>query len=813
MDFNINNESFAKAYRCLSDANMLLESGLGNFNELDDSVLGLIGKSGINNNDILNNFNNECLGLKDKMYKTIESLASIDVGSANYFSDILGGGLTVNYDWDGTELTARMGFNGDGPSGTETWYDLNMSKVVKNMEKLYGYKDLEYGIREDGVKVLSGTTPDGEKFENLVIVAADVYHESSNPKGTFQRGQIVETSLGIGIVADYCGRSASNRKNNGSVHFDIATAWHTGEYMADAYGSNPTTIPTGGYEQIVPKSSVKSINSDMYNDLPVVPISDDEPIIGSEKDVNLVDGDDIDGVFNPDTDVPVVEVEDGGNDLNPVTNLSIDPASSNLKPKNNTLIAHRGYHPGGIWENSKDAFIAAGKNGFWGCEVDVIFDNDGNLVCSHNAVKSGENPPSFDEYLDICKEYGMTPVIDLKYENGTEVLDTDLSPAVLKALEDKGMVNTSVIQTNNTKDVAYIRENSEDARIWLLKDQISDNDMQLIQDNGVECVNVKSSSDKNMYRINNLKKNGVDVCIWNVQNENYKNALINNGATYVMSDYGFDVSPYQNGDVDYNSVDNKDYYNSRPVVSLSTDTSKIFDNSSEIVVETDTSIDDVNQTSPVVGLKDLEPSFDDSVDAVKSSTDVVNSIDAQLRNSNVNPNKSVVPLIYQSDYTNVNYGTGTLATHGCGIASLSMVASYYNDTDIMPDELAVKYRGYGSKSGTDHGIYEKTADELGLPFQEMVHYSNKDDLDKVVNALNEGCVVVAKAKADSVFTDRGHYIVLTGVSEDGKIYVNDPNKYNYNNKYLADGYENGFEQKEFMYGRVSDYFIYSPKSN
>ena len=33
MDFNINNETFANAYKCLNDAVILLESGLGNFNE------------------------------------------------------------------------------------------------------------------------------------------------------------------------------------------------------------------------------------------------------------------------------------------------------------------------------------------------------------------------------------------------------------------------------------------------------------------------------------------------------------------------------------------------------------------------------------------------------------------------------------------------------------------------------------------------------------------------------------------------------------------------------------------------------------
>ena len=240
-----------------------------------------------------------------------------------------------------------------------------------------------------------------------------------------------------------------------------------------------------------------------------------------------------------------------------------DVISSNIQPKNNTLIAHRGYSPGGITDNSRESFTKAGESGFWGAEADVRFDSEGNLVCSHNSVESYENPISFDEYLNICKEYGMTPVIDLKYENGTEVLDPNLSPAILQTLEDKGMLETSVLQTNNAKDVTYIRENSKDARIWLLKDSISDSDMQLIQDNGVECVNFESDPDKerlgydkNLVKIKNLSENGVNVCVWNVRSEQYKNALINNGATYVMTDYAFDVSPYQEGDVDFNNIQN-----------------------------------------------------------------------------------------------------------------------------------------------------------------------------------------------------------------------------------------------------------------
>ena len=160
---------------------------------------------------------------------------SLSTDSYDYMPDVSIGSLNRNGDvYNGQALTAPQGINRNGPLASETWYDLPMSGVVKNMEKLYGYTDLEASIRDDGVKVLSGVTPDGERFEDLVMVAADVEH-MSNPDGTFERGEIVATSLGTGIVVDACGRSISERKSTGNVHFDIATAWGTGEYKEAAY--------------------------------------------------------------------------------------------------------------------------------------------------------------------------------------------------------------------------------------------------------------------------------------------------------------------------------------------------------------------------------------------------------------------------------------------------------------------------------------------------------------------------------------------------------------------------------------------------
>ena len=229
--------------------------------------------------------------------------------------------------------------------------------------------------------------------------------------------------------------------------------------------------------------------------------------------------------------------------------------TGNLLPKNNSDIAHRGIRKGGMTDNSADAFILAGESGFWGCEADIRFDQNGTLVCSHNTVENGQNPTTFEQYLDICKQYGMTAIIDLKYERGVGPADEYLSPSVIKAIQDKGMIDSCVIQTNNHTDIPYIRQTSQDARIWYLTDVISDNNFKLISENGVECVNIRQG-DSNVYQIKKLTDAGIDVCVWNVFGETTKQRLLNNGATYVMSDNVLGITPYQEGEKDFNNIAN-----------------------------------------------------------------------------------------------------------------------------------------------------------------------------------------------------------------------------------------------------------------
>lgn len=101
--------------------------------------------------------------------------------------------------YTGPVLTRELGRIA-GPSGQETYYNLDMTGVIEIMRS-QGY-DYGYWIRGDGVKM----------FGDFVMVAADL---SIRP-----RGSLVETSLGTGIVCD-----TGDFIWQDPYQLDIAVAW------------------------------------------------------------------------------------------------------------------------------------------------------------------------------------------------------------------------------------------------------------------------------------------------------------------------------------------------------------------------------------------------------------------------------------------------------------------------------------------------------------------------------------------------------------------------------------------------------------
>lgn len=150
-----------------------------------------------------------------------------------------------------------------------------------------------------------------------------------------------------------------------------------------------------------------------------------------------------------------------------------------------------------------------------------------------------------------------------------------------------------------------------------------------------------------------------------------------------------------------------------------------------------------------------------------------------------------VPLFFQTDYPDIEYGDGTVETDGCSVASLAMVATYLTERWYYPDELAYYFGTYGDNNiqRLEYGI-----EMMQLPCKKAVDWND------VSAALKDGGVVIALMNENSIFTEAQHFIVLRGLTEEGKVLVNDPFGPNHEIWDLKYGFDNGFTQSQIIAG-------------
>ena len=161
-----------------------------------------------------------------------------------------------------------------------------------------------------------------------------------------------------------------------------------------------------------------------------------------------------------------------------------------------------------------------------------------------------------------------------------------------------------------------------------------------------------------------------------------------------------------------------------------------------------------------------------------------------------------VPLYFQTDYPNTLYGAGTIATSGCSVTALAMVATYMTGHEYLPDELAYYF---GGSAENNMQRLENGSKALQLPFRKA---SNWHD---TLNALHDGKIAIVLTEWDSLFTTTQHFIVLAGINEDGKIMVHDPNEENYSKWDLKNGFVYGFDEYEILQG-YSGAWIYDKEA-
>ena len=134
-----------------------------------------------------------------------------------------------------------------------------------------------------------------------------------------------------------------------------------------------------------------------------------------------------------------------------------------------------------------------------------------------------------------------------------------------------------------------------------------------------------------------------------------------------------------------------------------------------------------------------------------------------------------IPLVIQWDarWGYSPYGNSNVGLSGCAPTCLTMVVlALTGDAKATPDQIAAfaaEHGYYEENTGTSWSFFTQGCEHFGVHGQEI-------SLDEGVirKHLQQGEPVVCSMRPGD-FTSGGHFIVLAGESEDGRIIVHDPN--------------------------------------
>ena len=134
------------------------------------------------------------------------------------------------------------------------------------------------------------------------------------------------------------------------------------------------------------------------------------------------------------------------------------------------------------------------------------------------------------------------------------------------------------------------------------------------------------------------------------------------------------------------------------------------------------------------------------------------------------------PVVYYNQmderWKDLPYGTDDIGHYGCGPTSMAMVVSSLTSETVDPPHMAQWAYENGhwcSRSGSYHSVVTGAAQAWGL----NVTASPRTSPQPLIDALSSGKLVVA-IMGPGHFTKHGHFIVLRGVTSDGKVLVADP---------------------------------------
>lgn len=227
------------------------------------------------------------------------------------------------------------------------------------------------------------------------------------------------------------------------------------------------------------------------------------------------------------------------------------------------FVGHRGSLYG--LENSVESFTNGAKMGYQYLETDFKVTKDLQFVCTHDddltrlggtlsiasstleqlqaeplsQTRSGVTYTgrlcSAKEYLDVCRQYNVLPLIELKWATGINSNDCSNIPLLIKFIEEQGFRNKCIILTSMKPCLEYIRKNYPDITLQFLTGQYWANHFDWCVAQGIDVDIQAGYFDK--ATVEKFHEAGLKVNMWTLNSDADYVKYGNWGCDFVTTDY------------------------------------------------------------------------------------------------------------------------------------------------------------------------------------------------------------------------------------------------------------------------------------
>lgn len=165
----------------------------------------------------------------------------------------------------------------------------------------------------------------------------------------------------------------------------------------------------------------------------------------------------------------------------------------------------------------------------------------------------------------------------------------------------------------------------------------------------------------------------------------------------------------------------------------------------------------------------------DAVTAEAAEQPVISLLEDGTYNGSVPTSLGELTYYNQHDTRWADYlwgGKDPLTSYGCGPTALAMLVTSFTEHSVTPPDTAAwaADNGYYSPGGgSHHNLIPEGLSAFGLKVESLPVHTPES----IHSALNFGKILVL-LMGPGHFTDKGHFIILTGTTPDGLVNVVDP---------------------------------------